>query len=183
MSKDALAELCHLAALRNEINTRRHRARFRKNYYAKAIRVVEAHNGSNSKTRLLKAKMDVQKIETVEDVHKYAKLQSAYDKIVLEMKHLAKKHPKPTKWQKMGLFKLRSLMLKGESDYANAKHQTMEFSIKHRAKVKELTTALGCSIRYSNGTITGIYIGAKKYNEDEINELALQHQLEQVLQE
>jgi 16S rRNA (cytosine(1402)-N(4))-methyltransferase len=85
--------------------------------------------------------MDVQKIETDEDVHKYAKLQIAYDKIVLEMKHLAKKHPKPTKWQKMGLFKLRSLMLKGESDYANAKHQTMEFSIKHRAKVKELTTA------------------------------------------
>ena len=44
-------EICYIAVTRNSINSRRHRARFRKNYYAHAIAVVEAHAQSSTELR------------------------------------------------------------------------------------------------------------------------------------
>lgn len=139
-----MIELCHLASQRNKINTRRHRARWRKNYYSHALSVVEAHNGSNAKLRHLEAHN-----------HNGAR-QAAIDSIKSNMEWLKKKHPKPVKWQTMGLHKLRSLILQGEGEYALAKHETMEFTIKHRERVKYLLAELDCSMVYDNGAVDGI---------------------------
>ena len=135
-----LMKLCHLAVMRNEINTRRHRARFRKNYYAHAVRVIEAHNESNYELRHLDPARHAAKISAIKS----------------DMAWLRQKHPKPKKWQAMGLHKLRSLVLQGTGEYAMAKHETMEFSIKHRARVKHIMKALNCSLHYDNGSIVGI---------------------------
>lgn len=139
-----LNELCYLAKLRNQINTRRHRARFRKNYYAHALAVVEAHNGSNAQLRYL------------ETHNIYGKYQAKIDSIKSNMEWLKKKHPKPKKWQSMGLHKLRSLILKGEGEYALAKHQTMEFTMNNRERVKYLLTELNCGMVYDNGAVDGL---------------------------
>ena len=139
-----IVEFCHLAVTRNAINTRRHRARFRKNYYAHAVRVVEAHNGSNYELRNLDPARHAARISAIRS----------------DMDWLREKHPKPKKWQAMGLHKLRSLVLQGTGEYAIAKHETMEFSIKHRARVKYITKTLNCSLSYDNGSVVGIYMKA-----------------------
>lgn len=144
-----IIELCHLAVTRNAINTRRHRARFRKNYYAHAVRVVEAHNGSNFAIRNLDP----------------TRHQAKIDSIKADMAWLRQKYPKPKKWQAMGLHKLRSLVLQGEGEYAMAKHETMEFSIKHRTRVKFLVKALNCKLSYNNGSLDAIMI---KGNDDNV---------------
>lgn len=137
-------ELCAIAVRRNEINTRRHRARYRKNYYAHALAVVEAHNGSNRKLRYL------------ESVNFIGTKQAAIDNVKSNMEWLKKKHPKPVKWQTMGLHKLRSLILKNEGEYAMAKHETMEFTIKYRDRVKYLSSYLCVSLKYEDGSIVGM---------------------------
>lgn len=137
-------ELCAIAVRRNEINTRRHRARYRKNYYAHALAVVEAHNGSNSKLRYLK-KHNI-------NGSKYGLIRA----IKYEMECLVEKHPNPTKWQNMGLHQLRSLILKNQGEYVMAKHETMEFTIKYRDRVKYLSSHLGVSLKYENGSIVGM---------------------------
>ena len=142
-----LIELCHLAVTRNAINTRRHRARFRKNYYAHAVRVVEAHNGSNYEMRNLDPARHGAKIAQIKS----------------DMAWLRQKHPKPKKWQAMGLHKLRSLVLQGIGEYAIAKHETMEFSIKYRARVKHITKTLNCSLSYNNGSIDVIIMKVNTY--------------------
>lgn len=146
--RNLINELCNLAVLRNEINTRRHRARFRKNYYAHALRVVEAHNGTSSELRYF-------------DRHNVnCKHQAKIDSLRSNMAWLVKKHPKPTKWKTMGLYKIRSLILQGQGEYAMAKHETMEFTIKHRERVKYITAELNCVISYDNGSIRAIsFIG------------------------
>ena len=136
-----LIELCHLAVTRNAINTRRHRARFRKNYYAHAVRVVEAHNGSNYELRNLDPARHGARISAIQS----------------DMARLRQKHPKPKKLQAMGLHKLRSLVLQGTGEYAMAKHETMEFSIKHRIRVKHLIKVLGLRLYYSNGSIMSLF--------------------------
>lgn len=137
-----IRELCHIAATRNEINMRRHRARFRKNYYANAIRVVEAHKGSNWKLRKLHPD----------------KYQAKIDSIKSEMEYLKKEYPKPKKWLAMGLHQLRSLMLKGEGEYALAKHETMELSLRTTDRVKEIMRITGAHIRYDNGSIVNVNV-------------------------
>lgn len=167
-----LIELCHLAITRNAINTRRHRARFRKNYYAHAVSVVEAHNESNYALRNLDP----------------ARHQAKIDQIKSNMAWLREKHPKPKKWQAMGLHKLRSLVLQGTGEYAIAKHETMEFSIKYRARVKFITKALDCTLHYDNGSIVGILlrntINLIKYRYDlkEIHEHAEQYELNKAVE-
>lgn len=152
-----IVELCYLAAKRNEINVRRHRARFRKNYYVHALRVVEAHNNSNYELRQLRSKLEVTVPNNVDGIHECARLQNKISLIERSMRSLIERHPKPTKWQAMGLHKLRSLILQGEGEYALAKHETMEFTIKHRERVKYLTNELQCSLRYDNGSVVGIH--------------------------
>lgn len=173
-------ELCYLAVARNAINTRRHRARFRKNYYAHAIRVVEAHNVSNYELRQLRKRLENTKVDTVDGVMEVARLQGRIAAIEDSMLYLRQQYPKPKKWQAMGLHKLRSLVLQGESEYALAKHQTMEFSIKHRSRVKYLTGVLNCNLGYDNGSVVAIGFKDKKldalYNED-IHHYAEQHEL------
>ena len=144
--KPLIVELCHIAVTRNEINTRRHRARYRKNYYAHAIKVVEAHNGSNSILRKIHP-----------DSTKYA---AKIAQIKHHMEWLKKQHPNPVKWKAMGLHKLRSLMLQGAGEYALAKHETMEFSIKTRGRVRELCEKLDCHVIYKDGAISQIIIAA-----------------------
>ncbi len=137
-----IRELCHIAHVRNMINQRRHRGRFRKNYYSHAVKVVEAHLGSNWELRNLDPQRHGARIQQVKD----------------QMAWLRQKHPKPKKWIQMGLHQLRSLSLKGEADYAQAKHETMELSIKTRSRVKDLVSKIGCSIIYNNGSIDAIRI-------------------------
>ena len=139
-----IQEICYLAVLRNEINTRRHRARFRKSYYANAIAVVEAHQGSNAKLRHL------------ERHNINGKYQARIDSIKSDMTYLKNKHKNPKKWISMGLHQLRSLVLRSQAEYAMAKHETMEFTIKHRDRVKYLTGELGCFLMYDNGAVNSI---------------------------
>lgn len=148
-----LNELCCLAVTRNAINTRRHRARFRKNYYANAVRVVEAHNMSNYNLRSLRGRLNSLSLDKVDGVMECARLQGQIKAIETSMHHLRQRHPKPVRWQTMGLHKLRSLVLQGEGEYATAKHQTMEFSIEHRSRVKYLLSVLKCSVHYDNGAL------------------------------
>jgi len=166
-----LIELCHLVVMRNAINTRRHRARFRKNYYANAVRVLEAHNESNYQLRKLNP----------------AKHQAKINDILYKMTHLRLKHPRPKKWQAMGLLKLRSLVLQGEGEYAIAKHETMEFSIKNRARVRYLTKTLNCSLSYNNGSIDAVIIKEFVYPNitirlKEIHQYAEQYELNKAVE-
>lgn len=167
-------ELCSLAVKRNEINTRRHRARYRKNYYEKAIRVVEAHQGSNAKLRHLE-----------KHNHNGAR-QAAIDAVLSDMKYIVKENPNPKKWLDMGLHKLRSLVLKAKGEYAIAKHETMEFTILHRERVKYLVAELNCMLSYDNGSIKAIAFkgkgtGAVLYCQD-IKERAEQYELNQAIE-
>lgn len=159
-------ELCHIATMRNEINTLRHRARFRKNYYSHAIAVVEAHNGSSSELRHL------------ERHNANGKVQAKIDSIKSHMAWLVKKHPKPTKWQTMGLHKLRSLKLQGEGEYAMAKHQTMELSLSTTDRVKEILKSIKGTIRYDNGSIVNISVNGTPLNGLEIADHAAQYKLD-----
>lgn len=177
--KPLLIELCYLAAKRNEINTRRHRARFRKNYYEHAIRVVEAHNKSNSDLRHIESQMGFYRKPDNYNDPMIVKLEKRKTDILLGMEYICGKyinHKKPLKWQKMGLHKLRSLSLQGEGEYAMAKHETMEFSIKHRARVKHIVTALNCSLRYDNGALNAIYF---KDGKDSLSLAEIEHYAEQ----
>lgn len=136
-----LIELCYIATIRNSINSRRHKARFRKNYYINAVRVVEAHNESNSELRLLNPSRSQAKIQSIKS----------------DMDWLRKKHPNPKKWKSMGLHKLRSIVLLNEAQYAMAKYETMEFSIKYRNRIAFLSSHADCHIVYNNGSINAIY--------------------------
>lgn len=154
--KPLINELCYLSVLRNKINTRRHRARFRKNYYTHAIRVVEAHNNSNYEIRNLRNRLDLLKIEDSDDVHEAARLNEKISNIEKTMSLLTLRNPNPKKWKTMGLHKLRSLVLQSYGDYAYAKHETMEFTIKNRTRVKFLSDKLNCILNYENGSIKSI---------------------------
>lgn len=147
-----LIELCHIAVTRNEINTRRHRARYRKNYYANALKVIEAHYGSNSELRKLE-----------KEPIKYA---ARIAQIKKNMKFLRCRFPNPSKWHAMGLHKLRSLVLQATGEYALAKHETMEFSINTRDRVREITRKLKCNVAYENGSITAIHFPSKGFDDD-----------------
>jgi hypothetical protein len=144
-----LNELCYLAAKRNKINTQRHRARFRKNYYEHALRVLEAHNKSSVQLRYM------------ERHSAHGRYKGQINDLLRSMTNLRAKHPNPKKWKEMGLHKIRSLILKNEGEYAIAKHKTMELTIKTRSRVQYLATMLSASIRYDNGSIVNISFGPK----------------------
>lgn len=165
-----IMELCHIATIRNEINTRRHRARFRKNYYAKAVRIVEAHNQSNKELRRLLHPLYI------------GRSQARINSIKSDMAWLVKKHPKPKKWQEMGLYKLRSLVLQGEAEYALAKHETMEFSIRKRFRVKDILTAINGRIIYENGSVVYIKTGNTLIAGHDIEKYADQYKLSQAIE-
>lgn len=135
-------ELCHIAVTRNEINTRRHRARYRKNYYAQALKVLEAHHKSNSELRKLEK-------DPVANAARIAQIKK-------NMAWVRKKWPNPVKWKEMGLHQIRSLVLLATSEYAAAKHETMEFSIQTRGRVRQLCSSIGCRVVYENGAIAQI---------------------------
>ena len=165
-------ELCYLAATRNAINLRRHRARYRKNYYQHALNVVEAHLGSNSTLRHLESRNGTGiRDKQIKDIR-------------LEMAYLKGKHPKPKKWLKMGLHQLRSMVLKGQGEYAMAKHETMEFTIKHRDRVRFLTSELICSMSCDNGSIRSIHFVNEDYSlyGKDINRYADQYELDQAVE-
>ena len=158
-------ELCYIATKRNGINTRRHRARFRKNYYAHAIEVVEAHAGSNK---------DLRYFEKHNDKGKY---QAKINAIKFRMAWLKGQNPKPKKWQEMGLHQLRSLMLKGAGEYAMAKHETMELSLSTTARVKEILSLVRGVIKYDNGAISIIGIDGNLLRSDEVFSYATEYEL------
>ena len=164
-----IIELCHIAQTRNDINVRRHRARWRKNYYSNAIAVVEAHNGTNHDLRYLRSQIG-------------NGMQNKINEIESHMRYLVKKYPKPKKWKEMGLHKLRSLMLQGIGEYAMAKHETMELSIRERAKVKSILAKVGGYIYYDNGSVDCIGIGNTTLRETEIKEYAVQYQLNKAIE-
>jgi hypothetical protein len=161
-----ILEICHLATVRNDINLRRHRARSRKSYYANAVRILEAHKESNSQLRYLRNKLENTVMNSAGDVHTVANLNSKIDAILASMEYLRTENPRPKKWLDMGLHKLRSLVLQNEGEYALTKHETMEFSIKNRSRVKHLLKQLNCRLVYDNGSI--IYITSK--NEDGLSD-------------
>lgn len=166
-----IQELCYIANTRNEINTRRHRARYRKNYYENAIRVVEAHNGTNSVLRRLGILRHGARIQMIKD----------------NMVSLKKKYPKATKWKAMGLHQLRSLSLKALAEYSMAKHETMEFTIKTRERVSVLTEQLECSLYYNNGSVESIvwqkeWDGTDDLTRDDILKYAEQYELDKSLE-
>lgn len=158
-----LRELCYIVTIRNEINSRRHRARFRKNYYANAVRVLEAHNESNSELRKLSP-----------DRH-----QARITEIKMKMSFLRQRYPKPDKWKKMGILRLRSLMLKASGDNALAKHEIMELSIKYRKRLAFITKKLNCCLKYNNGSVNVISFDdySSPLTEDKISQYAVQYEL------
>lgn len=181
-----LSELCYLATLRNAINTRRHRARFRKNYYANAVRVVEAHNGENSETRNIRKQIDQYSHAAPAVRKELSKLNKRLSDIRDEMSFVRQKYPNPKKWKSMGLHKLRSLVLKNEGEYAMAKHETMEFTMKHRVRVQYLMAVLDASMRYDNGSVTMIYFGSKvlcdSLNQTDMKRYAERYELDEAVQ-
>ena len=144
-----IRELCYIAVSRNEINTRRHRARYRKQYYTKALRVVEAHKGSNSRLRTLQR----ESYKCISKSKEELKLISKIHQIESEMLYIIKCHPNPKKWMAMGPMKLRSLILKAESDYCLAKHETMELSLRTTDRVKDILDKIKAFVCYDNGSI------------------------------
>lgn len=177
-------ELCFIAVSRNAINIRRHRARYRKNYYLNALRVVEAHNNDNSNLRRLRQQLEAVIISDVNSVHLAASLNSKISTIERYMKSLILKYPKPKKWQTMGLHKLRSLILLSEGQYAMAKHETMEFSISTRSRVKYLVSVLKCSIHHDNGAVDYIHFSenGNHLNLEDIHHHAEQYELNRAIE-
>lgn len=185
-------ELCYIANKRNLLNLKRQRARYKKHYYKNAISVLEAHNKSNSKLRFLKSRLEHTPIKTAADVHLCADLQSQISRIELSMKLIVQQNPKPTKWKKMGLHKLRSLALKYEGEYAAAKHEMMELSLSTRSRVRELLKKLNASLKYNNGSVEYVVVDTvlssnSTLNEyvfkDDIKKYADQHELNLVVEE
>lgn len=168
-----LEELCFIAHTRNEINLRRHSGRYRKNYYLKAIEVVEAFNVSNYFLRKRCISLDIDA---------YIKKRDA---ILVRMQKIREKrnNKPPLKWRKMGLMKLRMLAMKAEADNTRAKYETMEFTLKYRKKVQFLTETLGARLRYKNGAIVAIiFDGTKpKLKCKEITRIAMNYMLENIL--
>ncbi len=182
-----IRELCSIAHKRNEINTRRHRARFRKNYYENAIRVVEAFNQSNAQVRRLDREERWLAFQLTPSAKK--KLEAAKLSIRKDMQAIRNRyinHKKPLKWQTMGLHKLRSLSLKAEGEYALAKHETMELSLSTTPRVKELLAKAGATMHYENGaaffqvkhdfTFTTLSI-------EDVSKYAAEYEVEKMLQE
>lgn len=165
-----IIEICRIAKKRNDINTRRHRARFRKNYYSNAVAVIEAHNGSSAALRNL------------ENHNANGRNQARIDSIKSHMAWLVKKHPKPTKWKAMGLHKLRSLVLQGQAEYAMAKHETMELSIAERTRVKDILAKLNGRIAYKNGSVVSIKVHSTFLGPKEIEQYAAQHEVNEAVE-
>lgn len=160
-----IRELCGIASTRNGINTRRHQARFRKNYYVQAIKVVEAHKGSNAKIRHLERFPGLYGTKTILAEEKK------------KLSNLKRRFPKPAKWLEMGLYKLRSLQLQAAGEYATAKHQTMELSLSTTDRVKYILKAVKGKITYDNGSISNIWINDIRLTDEEISSYAKEHEL------
>lgn len=185
--RPAILELCYIAQKRNEINLRRHRAKYKKQYYQNAIHVVEAHNKTNSKLRRLKSKLDQLDLSSSYNVHECANIQSQIQRIEKSMDCLVKLYPKPKKWKNMGLHKLRSLVLKFEGEYALAKHETMELTLRTRLRIKYLLDLINGSFSYDNGSIVLLTInspeGEEFLRERAIAEYAKQHEIDLAVEE
>jgi hypothetical protein len=167
-----IKELCYIANERNKINLRRHRARYKKQYWSKAVTVTEAYIGSNSELRKLELRGNRQAaVYAIKD--RFEKIRSS--------------NPYPKKWMQMGLMKLRSLTLKYEGEYAIAKHQTMEYTFATNERVREILAKINGSITYNNGSISSIrvektispnnFIGYT-LTPTQITEYAVQHELD-----
>jgi hypothetical protein len=171
-----IKEICHIAATRNEINTRRHRA----------IRVLEAWNGSNSLLRGLKiqekTQLSVAKYNKVKPGHE---LNNKISKVELDLKDIRDRNKLPKKWKEMGLYKLRSLMLQGAGDYALAKHDTMKFSMNTSSRLKHLLNLVNGFVHYNNGSIDTIMYGqtgkVKMITIEQIDQYAVQYRLENAI--
>jgi hypothetical protein len=165
-------ELCYLSNERNKINHLRSKARWRKAYWTKVLKIVEAHKGSNSLLR----KLDPQKS------------QARINSIKSEMNYLKNKYKNPKNWINMGSMKIRANILKAEADYAQAKYDTLVFTEKYSLRNKELLTALGVKLAYSNGYVDRIttWRGQKVYEAigiEKIKEMAHKYELDKALEE
>lgn len=59
-------------------------------------------------------------------------------------------------WLKMGLHKIRLNIMENQYKYTRAKCETMEFTIKHRSKMRKLFKDLNAAPEYFNGYINVI---------------------------
>jgi hypothetical protein len=133
-----IKELCFIAHQRNLINLSRHRSRYKKQYWNKALKIVEAYMDSNSEIRKLESK---------------GNRQARVDQIRQEFAYIRAYNPYPKKWMDMGLMKIRSLILKYEGEYAMAKHSTMEYTFRTNDRVKEILSKINGTVVYGNGAI------------------------------
>jgi hypothetical protein len=151
-----IRELCYILNKRNNINARRNKARWRKSYWQKAIKVVEAFKGDSSELR--KLNKQVQERYSREDV---SHLEKRLNDISIRMHSVRQEwnnshNSLPKKWIAMGPMKLRALVLKAEAEYSKAKYDTMVLSEKTTKKVKAILKDLDCFINYDNGYVTSI---------------------------
>jgi hypothetical protein len=151
-----IRELCYIAHKRNEINHRRSKARWRKSYYQKALKIVEAFKEDSSELRKV-----TNNIKSMVRVYDVSQLEKRQHQIKFEMAQVRiawlKQHENlPKKWINMGSMKLRAMILKSEAEYARSKYDTMVFSEKTTKRVKDILKALGARLHYDNGYVTAV---------------------------
>jgi hypothetical protein len=153
--------------------------------------VIEAHAGSNSETRHIDCELKwLSRAKDADSMDESLALNKRRDHQLKMMESLRKRHPKPKKWKAMGLYKLRSLSLQGAGDYALAKHETMEFTLRTTDRVKEILSKFDGMLHYDNGSIDIIIVNASKpnssddaidYRHKEIKQYAKEYELNLVV--
>lgn len=138
------------------MNNRRTKARWRKSYWQKAIKVVEAFKESNSELRKINKKIEAIKLDRDVSLLEKRANDISIDMHYLRQKWLTTHASPPNKWIAMGPMKLRALTLKAEAEYTKAKYDTMVLSEKTTKKVKAILKELNCFISYDNGYVRSV---------------------------
>ena len=151
-----IRELCYIAHKRNELNHKRTQALWRKSYWQKAIKVVEAFKQDSHELRKLDKKIERQRKDFDVSLLEKRKNEISINMHYIRQVWLNSHKSLPKKWMTMGPMKLRALVLKSEAEYAQAKYDTMVLSEKTTNRVKQILKQLNCFIDYNNGYVTAI---------------------------
>jgi hypothetical protein len=126
-------ELCILCNEKNKINNLRSKARYKIDYWNKALNTLYAHNETYLKKKL-KNKRD--------------------EKFILSrFKKIKDENSLPKAWKILGISGVRLNILKYKAQYAQCKHETAFFTLKNSKRIKEISKDLGLLIEYDNGYI------------------------------
>lgn len=165
-------ELASIAYKRNQIESKRRKAKSKRAYYVQQKNIVYAHMGYSMKLKALQSKFEFMSKSThLEDRTKASELLPKIQYIQASLAFTKNYYPFPKKWFGK-LSELNKLILKHEADYVKAKYEQARHTSKTKNKVAKLLKALNFKVSYDNGKITFFGKQGSCFSQDQFESLA-----------